>query len=93
MHEALSTVRKGRPIVSPNEGFRRQLEVFHKCEFTISPEHPEFISYKEELEKKRQERRDFFRMFIAQHDENGHSNKMENGLILINAPTSPMDID
>ncbi|KAI0739126.1 hypothetical protein C8Q80DRAFT_1112923 [Daedaleopsis nitida] len=33
---ALETIRKARPDVQPNEGFMRQLEIFHKASFKVS---------------------------------------------------------
>ncbi|EFI27019.1 hypothetical protein CC1G_15152 [Coprinopsis cinerea okayama7 len=38
--EALEVVRKARPVIEPNAGFRRQLDLFHEAKHQVSQDNP-----------------------------------------------------
>lgn len=44
--EAIESIRKARPVINPNSGFRMQLELFHEMGCKLDPQHEAYRLYK-----------------------------------------------
>ncbi|KAH8822736.1 protein-tyrosine phosphatase-like protein [Flagelloscypha sp. PMI_526] len=51
LSEAIRFVKDCRPVIRPNDGFLRQLEVFEACACDPTPSHPAYISWKDTHDK------------------------------------------
>ena len=50
---AFNVVLSGRSFICPNRGFKSQLEIYEKLNFSIKNDHQEYIRHKKEKEKAR----------------------------------------
>jgi protein-tyrosine phosphatase len=55
---AFDFVQKRRPIVYPNEGFIKQLKVYHILNYRLDKSAPVYLELQKELESSRKQRQD-----------------------------------